>query len=409
MNQAVPQEVVFVHTVLEGTPYEVGWQQAAALKEDPWRAGFLTPTLPFLDKYSPREAQRALDYIEKYCPGLREEIQGAADGFGVPVEEIAFLGGKSKTNGSSTIPVNEAVTHSPGGNSHCSQLVVLPTATADGHLYAVQNTDYSLPADLDLRLCTTRVRGKPAHIGFSDTIFGRSVGINEHGLCVTTSWGAPMRWPPCSGLPYFAVVRALLDRCRNVDDVLQTLAGIPVAWCTNFIVSDPNGVAALIEVAGEDRAVKRIEKGSADQFLCATNHFTFPELHAYSTRRRRESVARRQTIESRIGAAIPQVTRNLIRDLFSEPFPSGVCLHHYADGLGTLWSTIFDVTGRTVDVCFGAPSSEQNPWRTFGLQDPPGSTQYKAYCPGEATPPDFWECVPPESTVLQNSTEPRTC
>jgi predicted choloylglycine hydrolase len=398
MRNAVPKEISFIHTVIEGTPYEVGRQQGEQLKKDKRRAGFLTPTLPFLDGYSQREAQRALDYIEKYCPGLREEIQGAADGFGIPVEQVAFLGGKNKKSGSSSIPVNESAssTNQPRGSKNCSQLVVLPSATEDNHLYVAQNTDCGL-TDLDMRLCTTRVRGKPAHIGFSDMIFGRSVGINEHGLCVTTSWGAPMMWPRCEGLPYFAVVRSLLDRCSNVDEALHTLDSIPVAWCTNFIVSDGSGVAALIEVAGEDRAVKRIGKGSSDHFLCATNHFTFPELHAYSTNRRRESVIRRQTIESRMGAAVPQATKETIRDLFSGPFPDGVCLHHYSDGLGTLWSTIFDITEISLEVCFGAPSSEKNQWRTFGLQDPIGITQYKAHFPDQAAHPGFWERLPPRS------------
>jgi hypothetical protein len=398
MNNTVPDTVSFTHVVLQGTPYEVGRLQAEMLKSDPGRAPYLTPALPFLDGYSRREAQRALDYIEQYCPGLKDEIQGAADGFGVPVEEIAFLGGRSKEDGSSPIPVSEPApgTDQARGNANCSQFAVLPSATEDGHLYAAQNTDGGL-ADLDLRLCTTRVQGKPAHIGFSDMIFGRGGGINEYGFCVTTSWGAPMVWPPCEGFPYFTVVRALLDRCSNVDEALQTLANIPVAWCTNVIVSDRSGEAALIEVAGEDRAVKRIGKGSSGQFLCATNHYTSPDLRAYTTNRRRESVTRRQTIESRIGAAVPQVSKETIRDLISEPFPHGVCLHHYAEGMGTLWSTIYDVAETAVDVCFGAPSSEQNPWRSFGLQDPVGVAEYEAHLPNEAAPPGFWEGVPPGS------------
>jgi predicted choloylglycine hydrolase len=396
MGQPIPDTVSFAHAVLEGTPYEVGRLQAEMLKGDPARVPYLTPTPPFLDGYSRREAQRALDYIEKHCPGLREEIQGAADGFGVPVEEIAFLGGRNKENGLSAIPVDKPGPgiDQPRGSANCSQLVVLPSATENGHLYAAQNTDCG-PADLDLRLCTTRVHGKPAHTGFSDMIFGRGGGINEHGLCVTTSWGAPMMWPPCQGLPYFCLVRALLDRCRSVDEALQTLESIPVAWCTNFIVSDRSGEAALVEVAGKDRAAKRIGKGSPDQFLCATNHYTSAKLHAYSANRRGESVIRRRTIESRLGAAIPQVSKETIRNLVSEPFPGGVCLHHYADGMGALWSTIYDVTDVAVEVCFGAPSSEQNPWRSFGLQDPVGVTEYEAHLPNEAAPPGFWARMPP--------------
>jgi hypothetical protein len=397
MSQAIPDKVSFTHVVLEGTPYQVGGLQAEMLRNDPARAGYLTPHLPFLDGYTRREAQRALDYIEKHCPGLREEIQGAADGFGVPVEEIAFLGGKSKEDGSSPIPVGEPTSGAgqTSGGRNCSQLVVLPSATEDGHLYAAQNTDGGL-ADLDLLLCTTRVHGKPAHIGFSDMIFGRGGGINEHGLCVTTSWGAPMMWPPCKGLPYFAVVRALLDRCSSVDEALHALEGFPVAWCTNVIVSDRSGKAALIEVAGEDRDMKRVGEGSADQFLCATNHYTSPKLRAYATNRRRESVTRRQTIESRIGTAVPRVSKETIRNLVSKPFSGGVCLHHYAEGMGTLWSTIYDVTDTTVDVCFGAPSSEQNKWRTFGLRDPVGVVKYEAHLPNEPAEPGFWERLPAE-------------
>jgi predicted choloylglycine hydrolase len=398
MKRFVPKEISFIHIVLDGTPYEVGRQQGEELKKDKRRAGYLTPTLPFLDKFSRREAQRALDYIEKYSPGLGEEIRGAADGFGVQIEDIAFLGGRGKKSGLSPIAVDNPVTdtNQTGGGNNCSQMVVLPSATEDGHLYAAQNTDCG-PADLDLRLCTTRVQGKPTHIGFSDMIFGRSTGMNEYGLCVTTSWGAPMMWPPCQGLPFFAVVRALLDRCSNVDQALQTLGDIPIAWCTNIIISEQIGVSALIEIAGEDRSVKRIEKGSPDQFLCATNHYTFPELHSYTKNRRRESIIRRKTIESRFENAIPKVNKEMIKDLIAEPFPAGICLHHYGDGLGTLWSTIFDITNNTVDVCFGAPSSKKNQWRTFGFQDLVGTTEYAAHLPNEPAVSGFWDRAPPWS------------
>jgi predicted choloylglycine hydrolase len=387
----IPDEITFTHIVLEGTPYQVGRQQAEALKVSGARAGFLTPTLPFLDAFTPREAQRALDYIERICPGLRDEIQGAADGYGVPLEEIAFLGGKSKEDGSSPIPVGGegAGVNQPGGGGGCSQFIVLRSLTDDGHLYAAQNTDCG-PDDLDLRLCTTRVQGKPAHIGFSDMIFGRTGGINEHGLCVNTTWGAPMMWPPGEGVPYFIVVRALLDRCRTVSQALDALAAIPVAWCTNITLCDPAGEAALVEVAGSVRAVVRGGNGPAPPFLAATNHFTSPELNAYRTDVRCESLVRKDTITSCLGNGA-RISKDEIRALLSEPFPGGVCLHHYRDGLGTLWSTITDVSASAVEVCFGAPSSEANSWRRFGLDDAVGVTHYTAHLPDSPSQPGFWE------------------
>jgi hypothetical protein len=397
MSSSVPSEVSFSHVVLEGTPYQVGRLQGEMLKNDPQRARYLTPHLPFLERYSRREAQRALAYLEKYCPGIKEEVQGAADAFGVPAEEIAFLGGKSKEDGSSPIPVDRPIARNarPGG-SHCSHCAVLPAATTDGHLYAGQNEDCG-PDDLDLRLCTTRVHGKPAHIGFSDMIFGRVQGINEHGLCVTTSWGAPGVWLEGEGLPYFAVVRALLDRCATVDAALEVLASIPVAWCTNFIITDRRGDAALVEVAYAQRGVKRIGPGSQEQFLYATNHYTLPEMRPYDTGRMRQSVARYKTLASRLRSAVPHVDKDTLRGILSAPVPQGVCLHHYSSGLGTLWSMIFDVTEATAEICFGAPSSARNPWRSFGLQDSVGKTAYAAHLPDEPAGPRIWERLPPGS------------
>jgi predicted choloylglycine hydrolase len=399
MRNSIPDQVPFTHIVLEGTPYQVGWSQGEALKNDPARAHYLTPPLPFLDHYSRQEAQAALAYYETYCPGIREEIQGAADAFGVPVEEIAFLGGKSKQDGFSPVPVAGpgSGTSGPNRGSHCSQFAVLPSATADGHLYAGQNVDCG-PDDLDLRLCTTRVQGKPAHIAFSDMIFGRVDGLNEHGFCVTTSWGAPGVWLRGEGLPYFAVVRVLLDRCKTVDEALALLAELPVAWCTNFILSDRSGHAALVEVANEHRGVQRPGRGAQNgrgPFLCATNHYTLPEMKPYDAARRRESVVRYGTIVTRLGGALPHVDKEDIRGLLSEPPPAGVCLRHYSGGLGTLWSMICDVTEATLEVCFGAPNSARNGWQTFGLGGPPGSAEYPAHLPDEPARPGFWERLPP--------------
>lgn len=389
MSQPTPQEIRFTHDVLEGTAYEVGRQQGEMLKNDPQRAPYLTPPLPFLEAFSGPEAHRALAYFDRYCPGISDEIQGAADAFGVPLKELAFLGGKSKEDGYSAIPVDR-----PIGGSQCSHLAVLAAASQDGHLRAGQNVDCG-PGDLDLRLCTTRVEGKAAHIGFSDMIFGRTDGINEHGFCVTTSWGTPGLWLKGEGLPYFAVVRALLDRCQTVDQALDLLAELPIAWCTNYIVADRRGQAALIEVAYAHRGAKRIGPGSGDPFLWATNHYTLPAMKPYDTRRMRQSLVRHKAIESRLRRAAPQVTQEKIRDILSEPMPGGACTHHYSDGLGTLWSTIFDLTDIAVEVCFGAPDSERNDWHPFGLWSPAGQRAYTAHLPDEPAEPEIWQRLPP--------------
>jgi hypothetical protein len=56
---------------------------------------------------------------------------------------------------------------------------------------------------------------------------------------------------------------------------------------------------------------------------------------------------------------------------------------------------VFDVTEGTVEICFGAPDSARNAWRTFGLGDPAGQTTHPAHLPDAPAPAGFWERLPP--------------
>ncbi|MEE9378279.1 MAG: hypothetical protein V3V33_09615 [Candidatus Lokiarchaeia archaeon] len=50
--------------------------------------------------------------------------------------------------------------------TNCSHFVVLPSITADNHLYEWKYDEE------DRRFCTTKINGRIAHIGFSMLLFG---------------------------------------------------------------------------------------------------------------------------------------------------------------------------------------------------------------------------------------------
>jgi len=56
---------------------------------------------------------------------------------------------------------------------------VLPGLTASGHVLLGRSYAFDDTMD-DLQLCTTRVAGKYAHVGFSLLLLGRLDGLNEH-------------------------------------------------------------------------------------------------------------------------------------------------------------------------------------------------------------------------------------
>jgi hypothetical protein len=199
----------FRHDVIEGTSYEAGRSQGEELAEEAWRVAF-TGRPPFLEPYTPAEAAKALAVADRRCPGIADEIRGASETSGVPIEWMTFLGGCVSVNGQRMPTLysesdGDPVRMPPGG---CSHFYLPRRLNPDGHVRLGVNYD-SDPRMQELRLCTTRIQGKAAHISFSDAVFGRINGLNEHGVGVTSSLGSPLSEVRVAGLPYFVVMLSI--------------------------------------------------------------------------------------------------------------------------------------------------------------------------------------------------------
>jgi predicted choloylglycine hydrolase len=373
-DRPIIRNVVYTHSVLEGTTYEVGKLQGERMLLNPEAARFFTSPFPGRNPLTPQQAETTLKFFQKHCPGLDEEIHGFADALGVPPEQVVYY----------------AFTYQSGGQ--CSHFAVLPSISADGHLRVGRSYEYNYDED-DMRLVTTRIQGQAAHIGFSEVLFGRADGINEHGLCATMSAGAPTAPTEPGGCMFWAVVRTVLDRCATVDEAIEVVQSIPISFNFNLILADRSGQAALVEIACSHRAVKRIQANSPEQKVIATNHYTLPEMKPYDLGRMWNSLLRYRAIRNRLEAMGNQVSSEGIRAILSDRIPQGVCCHHYTDYLGTLWSAVIDVTTGTLDICFGAPT--HNPWHTFDLNSPVGVTEYAVQLPDEQADPAFFRKLAP--------------
>lgn len=375
MAEAKIQQILFRKVVLEGTAYQVGKIQGELVKNDPDAVKFFTSPLEGKNYPTPQEADVLLKFFEKYCPGLNEEIQGFADALGVPVEHIVYY----------------TFSYSRGAN--CSHLALLPSVTSDGHVYVGRSYEWSLQDDF--RLCTTRIKGKAAHLGFSLLQFGRIDGINEHGLCVTMSAGCPQVQPTEEGCRFWAVIRTVLDRCKSVPDALEVVQSIPISFHLNLLLTDEHGEAALIEMYSSKRAIKRINLNTKEQTIWSTNHYSLPEMMPYDQNRMWMSVVRYQKIASVLKNPTAKISKERLRQLLTEPIPEGLSCHYYDAYFGTLWSIIFDLTAGNVEVCFGSPVV--NDWHSFDLTGPAGVTIYPASFPLETPdrPEEFFRKMKP--------------
>jgi len=367
----------FQHIILEGTAYEVGKKQGEILKNDgDMRArieraiasfssqlGVSKNGKPNLKTMGFQDFEELQGFFEEHCPGLNDEMQGFADSMGVEIGDVPFYG---------------ATYHAP---KNCSQLAVLSSMTNDKHVYVGRSYEWT-HAEEDLRLCTTGVKGKAKHIGFSTFLFGRADGLNEHGVSVTFTgggiFGVPLKQ---QGFQNHLVIRSILDNCRSVDDSLELVQKMPVSGFFILLIADNSSNAALVEFADGTRAIKRISNNSEDKCLFSTNHYTMPatmksnELNCGIIG---QSQKRYQLLASNLNIT-SDVNKEALRTILSSKFPKGLCDHYYSEGFGTVWSLIFDLTSIKADICFGVPT--HNKWHSFTLNEPIGVKGYPAVFP----------------------------
>jgi predicted choloylglycine hydrolase len=353
-HAATVTECIYQHVILDGTPYQVGWQQGEFLKRNTHAGQFCTafytqsevqpPTFGYESFAAMRQA------LEQVCPGLNDEIQGFADSLGVPPERVFHYQAAC-----CALPTPRA----------CSHMAVLPAISSDRHVYMGRSYELN-PADEDLRLCTTRVQGKAAHVGFSTLLLGRLDGLNEHGLAVTMSAGSAVsEREPRKGFDFWVALRAVLDNCKTVREAVTWLSAMLLSTYTIFMLADKSGHAALVEAAGGSLAVKQISARTPDQYLIANNHYTLPTMQRHNQNKAmlENSTQRYHTIEAWLKAHAPRLNKMALQGILSKVYPAGCCCPFYAHGLGTLWALVFDVTAGTVDICFGPPT--YNDWYRF--------------------------------------------
>ncbi|NHJ32879.1 MAG: hypothetical protein FK732_08450, partial [Asgard group archaeon] len=168
----------FHHDVVEGTYYEIGKQQAEILKKRrPESANWFTKKDINPSKLGFNNFKELEDCYEEYCPGIIEEFTGFADEMGINLQELSLFGP----------PVYF--------HSNCSQIAITSPITRNKHVYVARSYEYHHDQD-DLRLITTRIKGKTKTIGFSSFLLGRTDGLNDHGFCITFTGGGTFKSKP---------------------------------------------------------------------------------------------------------------------------------------------------------------------------------------------------------------------
>ena len=358
-------EMRYRHCIAEGTHYEIGFALGNLLDSDNQQIESLVTPLFGGEPLTKNQVEDTAAIFEKYCPGINDEIKGFSDAVNVTYRDmviyssyLTFIGG-------------------------CSHFVACQRSSAQRKIYHARNYDYNF--DEYPTLITTRPIGKNFSTGFSCKVFGRFDGMNNKGLCVTTSAADVNHTKDLgNGFIFPIVVRAMLEQCSSVYEAKEMLNEMPYAEYRNFILSDKEGVAVLVECSPENKSLKFIDH--EEGYLCSANHFILDQC---SIIKPVKHSCVRQALMERVLSQKDGISFEGIKTLLSEQYPMGLTLPYYNSGMGTLWSIIYDSSTMSQYVCFGSPN--KGAWHLVNSNDKPGCTEMIVSLEDIDAPDDLWE------------------
>ncbi|MBF4691947.1 C45 family autoproteolytic acyltransferase/hydolase [Fusibacter ferrireducens] len=362
---------------ISGSSYEIGKQMGKIL---PQNTGVLSP-----DHAMPKVLlDEAFALYDQFCPGLTDELRGYADAIGVELVQLQFC----------------SMTYL---RPNCSEMVLMPSKTDNDHILLARSYEFA-PQFEDFRVFKLSPRGKYAHIGGSIADFGRSEGLNEKGLGISmTSCGFPvsnqkeMRSPTFKGLQFWAVVRSLLENCKDVGEALDFVQRMPIAYNINLLIADASGRAVLYETLDGASAYKEIHSGnhSDPKYLHATNHPVLEPLRTAEPFAMKNSVVRYQTINDFIEETNQHNIEEIKAFLLSD-YPQGLNCRGFDAFFGTIKSVIMDLNDLSFHICWAG--QEINGWQKYDFKtvhsgDSDQPTTYEIEYYDEPTASGFFDRV----------------
>lgn len=356
---------------ISGSHKEIGRQLAKHMDT----TGFIMSAPSF---FTEQEVDEAIKIYETYCPGLMDEVTGFAEEAKVEVRDVVYFWM------SYLVP-------------RCSGMAILGNKMVDGQTRLARNYEFSLEEE-DLAVCQLHAEGKYAHIGGANVVFGRTEGINECGLAVAmASCGIPvsniegMKAPKVRGLQFWAVIRSLLDNCKDVEEALQLANKMPIAFNVNLFLADAKGNAVLLETIDGHKAYRKISEVTKEQYVCATNHIVLPEILEYEPIGMRNSIVRhKQQLKFLEGKE--QLSEDQIKDFLTTKYPEGMTTYFYKDWFGTIKSVVMVPEEKRFSICwFG---QKENGWEDYIVGEPVKTREEEKWIEIEKAEADLFEFIP---------------
>jgi predicted choloylglycine hydrolase len=295
---------------LRGTPAQMGTEHGSLMAQ----IGFeLPPQDPRLIELAVGCEEQAI----RHTPELVEEMRAFAAAAYVSYDLFKAF--------TLTIPLQQNI-------PSCSVVAVMPERSAGGKLMVGRNYDFVYDISWEAAtIYSTYPETGQAHIGSCDIWIGREDGLNESGLFVAMS--ATFLPGIQAGLPFWFIVRHILETCKTIDEALTWIQAVPHSQSRNYMLADAKK-AVVVEATINGVCVREPENG----VLVMTNHPAHPQLKEQVNFVPDDSLMRYDRLNL---LSSSQVTLDDIKTALNDR-KNRVCAHEQFDGnaFGTIWSVI---------------------------------------------------------------------
>lgn len=296
-------------------------------------------------------AARYLRKLEGFDAELSEEIRGIAEGVERPVEDIVALNARTEMLYDPHIERQRI----PELEDGCTGAVVLPTASADGHMLHGQNWDWYDACKDSAVVVRIDLGGDLRLLTFVEAGIVARAGLNSHGIALTGNFLDTDAAAVENAVPIPLVRRRVLQSA-TLANAIQEIYRAPRSFSNNMMLSHADGEAVDLETTPGEVFWEKPEGG----ILVHANHFrsagALAKVRDIGLLHTPDSLYRDSRVTAILTARRGEIRIDDLKEAFADRFgaPRAVCRSPVTGERGGTTSSvatiIMDVTERRMIV-----------------------------------------------------------
>jgi isopenicillin-N N-acyltransferase-like protein len=357
---------MFPVVTVSGSPYERGAQYGSQARERVQRsiasyADLFRDVAGWDWRRATAEGRRFLPAIEDFAPQYVEELAGIAAGAEVAREDVLAINVRTEI-------LNAARVKTALAMPVPAECTAFASVSADSQVLVGQNWDWVPFARDTMVILQVQPDDGPSFVTGVEAGLLAKFGVNSAGLAVMTNALACAEDSGDVGVPYHAMLRALLE-CSTTAEAVALLGKCTRASSANYLLADVSG--SIVDVEARPGNGERLHRLEPDEegVLLHTNHFIASDFDSVdyadlvvSTSQTRLKRAQELFAGRDQGATAGQDRRDRAEAVLTDHthFPDSICRHPdrslpLAEQTETVASVLIDVTEASTRLSEGPP------------------------------------------------------